>query len=156
MGRKKNISQKDRMCELLKSFEQKNEVLKEESAIVDDEKATLEESARFKTLSKHRLEEWIANPKFNNTYPNAGGQGVTVNTFIPNTAEQNVKMYNPNYTYLQSGEALELSIRRAIESGAPVNNMEFYDEVNWNMNNMGFNPQAPIDIKNRMKKMLNA
>ena len=91
--------------------------------------------------------------KFNSQ--NTAGHGATVNTFIPNTPEQSVKMYNPNYTYLQSNEALSLGVKRAIESGAPINNLGFYEEVNWHLNNMGFNSRQPLDIKTMLKKMIN-
>lgn len=145
------------MKELVKSFSEKNEITREAKENVVNEDAMLKETDRLKELSKSadRINEWIANPKLNPTAQYAGGHGVTVNTFIPNTAEQNVRMYNPNYTYLQSNEALELAIKRAAESGSPVNNLGFYEEINWHLNNMGFNSRQPIDIKELLKKMIN-
>jgi len=78
------------------------------------------------------------------------GYGKTVNTFIPGAD-------SPTYSgsaNLTSTEALFISIKRAIKSGAPVNNMDFYQEVNWNLNNMGFDSAQPMDIKEGLKKML--
>ena len=148
-----NNKEKNRMKELVKSFSEKHEILKETTENKVNPDAILKEAGRLKEIA--RIDEWIANPTVNQTTSYPGGHGVTVNTFIPNTAEQNVKMYNPNFTYLQSGEALHLCIKRAIESGAPINNLGFYEEVNWNLNNMGFNSRLPIDIKNALKKMIN-
>ncbi len=146
----RNINQKDRMQRLVKSFEEKNEILKESKEVTFDENAILKESGRLKEIA--RIDEWIANPKINQ---NVTGQDVTVNTFMPSSEDANVKMYNPNYTYLQSNEALSLAVKRAIESGAPINNLGFYEEVNWHLNNMGFNARQPLDIKTVLKKIIN-
>lgn len=146
----RNINQKDRMQRLVKSFEEKNEILKESKDISFDENAILKEAERLKEIA--RIDEWVGNPKTNQ---NVTGQGVTVNTFMPRSEDTNVKMYNPNYTYLQSNEALSLAIKRAIESGAPINNLGFYEEINWHLNNMGFNPRHALDIKTAIKKMIN-
>jgi hypothetical protein len=145
-----NINEKDRMKKLVKSFEEKNEIIKESTDNQVDEAAILKEAGRLKEIA--RIDEWIAPQKMNQ---NVGGQGVTVNSFMPKTEDSNVKMYNPNYTYLQSNEALGLAIKRAIESGAPINNLGFYEEVNWHLNNMGFNARQPLDIKTALKKMVN-
>jgi hypothetical protein len=149
---KNNISEKDRMKNLVKSFDEKNEILKESTEQKVDESIVLKEATRLKEIA--RIDEWISNPKINAS-AFTGGHGSTVNTFMPSTTDQNVKMYNPNYTYLQSNEALTLAIKRAIDSGAPVNNLGFYEEVNWHLNNMGFNSRQPLDIKTSMKKMVN-
>jgi hypothetical protein len=144
-----NTNEKDRMKKLVKSFEEKNEIIKESTDNKVDEGAILKEAGRLKEIA--RIDEWISSPKMNNV----AGQGVTVNSFMPKTEESNVKMYNPNYTYLQSSEALQLAIKRAIESGAPINNLGFYEEINWHLNNMGFNARQPLDIKATLKKMVN-
>lgn len=89
------------------------------------------------------------NPKAGlSNYP---GYGKTVNTFIP-TIDNSGNMKNA--AYLQPKEALNLSIKRTIESGAPIKDLDFYAEVNWHLNNMGFSAQKPIDIKELLKKML--
>lgn len=143
-----NINEKDRMKKLVKSFEEKNEIIKESTQKKVDESAIQKEAERLKEIA--RLDEWVSNPNIN-----VAGQGVTVNSFMPKTEDSNVKMYNPNYTYLQSNEALSLAIKRAVESGAPINNLGFYEEVNWHLNNMGFNARQPLDIKTALKKMIN-
>jgi hypothetical protein len=149
----KKINEKDRMQKLVRSFEEKNEILKESNEDSADENILLKESGRFKEIA--RIDEWVTNPKANKVSKFTGPQSTTVNSFIPSTTDQNVKMYNPNYTYLQSNEALALAIKRAIESGAPINNLGFYEEVNWHLNNMGFNAMQPLDIKTSLKKMVN-
>jgi hypothetical protein len=78
------------------------------------------------------------------------GYGKTVNTFIPSMDTQ----YYGGSANLTLSEAMCLAIKRVINSGAPVNNMDFYQEVNWNLNNMGFNSAQPMDIKESLKKML--
>ncbi len=144
----KNINEKERMRKLVQSFEEKNEIIKESTEKKVDENAISKEAERLKEIA--RLDEWTVNPNVN-----VAGQGVTVNSFMPKTEESNVKMYNPNYTYLQSNEALSLAIKRAVESGAPINNLGFYEEINWHLNNMGFNARQPLDIKTALKKMIN-
>jgi len=153
-----NNKEKNRMKELVKSFSEKHEIIKESQDNKVNPDAVLKEAGRLKEIA--RIDEWISNPTVNQTTSHATGNrvghGETVNTFMPDTAaQQNVKMYNPNFTYLQPGEALRLCIKRTIESGAPINNLGFYEEVNWNLNNMGFNSRLPIDIKNAIKKMIN-
>lgn len=148
---KKKITEKERMMKLVSSFEEKNEILKEGDGS-NSENEIVKASSRLKEIA--RIDEWIANPKLNQSATYMGGHGVTVNSFIPNTEEQNVKMYNPNFTYLQAKEALEVSLKRAIESGSPVNNLGFYEEINWHLSNMGFNPRMPIDIKEALKKLM--
>jgi hypothetical protein len=140
--------QAERMLKLVKSFDEKGEILKEEKEVIADEKKVIEEAGRLRELA--RVDEWISNNQFAGTPPVAGF-GQTVNTFLP--SPMNNAKYNPNYTYLQPAEALNLAIRRTLESGAPVNNIGFYEEVNWNLNNMGFDSKLPLDIKNAIVKM---
>ncbi len=78
------------------------------------------------------------------------GYGKTVNTFIPGEEAQTYS----GSANLTSAEALFIAIKRVIKSGAPVNDMSFYQEVNWNLNNMGFDSAQPIDVKEALKKML--
>lgn len=78
------------------------------------------------------------------------GYGKTVNTFIPSMDTQ----YYGASANLTLSEGMCIAIKRVINSGAPVNNMDFYQEVNWNLNNMGFDSAQPMDIKESLKKML--
>jgi hypothetical protein len=41
-----------------------------------------------------------------------------------------------------------------LTSGAPIAEMSFYDEVNWNLNNLGFDSKLPLDIKQTIFKMI--
>ena len=78
------------------------------------------------------------------------GYGKTVNTFLPGMDTQHYGA-SANLTF---SEGLHIAIKRVIKSGAPVNDMSFYQEVNCNLNNMGFDSAQPIDVKEALKKML--
>lgn len=178
-----NTELKDsRMIQLLESFDNKNEVIREKSTSQINEEKLNAEKKRLKEIAK--LEESTedlneANKQyFTGNIPSGMGIGIgqTVNTFMGNnvmkpgsnnqapgatvnTLNQNIgpnanKPYNPNYTYLQSTEAIRLAISRALGSGAPVNNLGFYEEVNWILNGLGFNAKSPLDIKQAILKMI--
>ena len=162
------------MKKLNESLNEKSLVKKTGKKSVDKTKLK-EEFARFSKINKRvkeRVDEggaWGAqggtesarigsNPQSYGTgfnpkagLSNYGGFGKTVNTFIP-TIDNSGNMKNA--AYLQPKEALNLAIKRTIESGAPIKDLDFYSEVNWNLNNMGFASQKPIDIKELLKKML--
>jgi hypothetical protein len=145
-------NQLDRMIELNETFNKRGAFIKKDvKSNVDSEKLE-EESSRFKKLSNHRntLKEYG-----NDGIPFLGmkqaGQGETVNTFLP-TIPDSAK--NNSFSYLKPEEALEISIKRAIESGTPVNNMGFYDEVNWVLNNLGFDSRSPVEIKKILIKII--
>jgi len=148
----KTKNQTERFKQLIRSYEEKNETTREEVSLSINEQILQEETNRFKEVA--RIDEWIGQKQqFATNSSFVAGQGQTVNTFLPQA--QNNADYNPNYTYLQSNEALSLAIKRAIDSGAPINNLGFYEEINWNLNNMGFNSRQPLDIKTMLKKMVN-
>ena len=160
----------DRIKRINESLDNKKLILKTGKKSVDKSKL----QGEFKKFSKiiKRVDEagaWGAqggtesarigsNPQSYGTgfNPKAGlsnypGNGKTVNTFIPTIDNSgNVK----SAAYLQPKEALNLSIKRTIESGAPIKDLDFYAEVNWNLNNMGFDSKQAIDIKETLKKML--
>lgn len=150
----KNISRADRMKELVKSFDEKGTVIREVTEQVTDETKIIAEAERLKTIA--RVDEYLNNNQFAGTVNFNPGYGQTVNTFLPSSSNSTAsnQKYNPNYTYLQPAEALSLSIKRVIESGAPVKDIGFYEEVNWNLNNMGFEVKLPIDIKGALIKLL--
>lgn len=167
-----NIKDK-RIKDLANKLDAKNEVyineaLKEKSNPENIKK----ELDRFKKIARldeanvdlthpqgglYRSGPGLNNPTIGTTVANFMGDmpGKTVNTFLenPNLYLAN-KNYNPNYTYLQPNEALRLSISRTLTSGAPVAEMSFYDEVNWNLNNLGFDSKSPLDIKQMILKMI--
>ena len=163
-------SSSNRMVELIKSFEEKNEIIKEKTKNVDSKKLE-EECQRLKEIAK--LDEAnMMNFMNGNMPPSVGSNtmntafdprriapGETINTIFANTQNQNLnpntnKPYNPNYTYLQPNEALRLSISRTLNSGAPVNNLGFYEEINRELNNLGFNAKSPLDIKQTLLAMI--
>ncbi len=55
---------------------------------------------------------------------------------------------------LKPEEALKIAIERVLSSGAPINNISFYDEINWNLSKLGFPSKAPLDIKQALLKMV--
>lgn len=162
-------SQSNRMIELVKSFEEKREVIKEKKKSPDQEKLK-EEKKRLQKIAK--LDEANQFNYFTGNVPQVMGNGQTVNTIFDsknlpagqtvNTAFQNNasfnpnsnRPYNPNYTYLQPAEALRLAISRVLNSGAAVNNLGFYEEVNRELNILGFDAKSPLDIKQAILKMI--
>lgn len=171
----KENKQDKRMKDLAKKLDAKNEVYKSREDISEETKENVKkEFDRFKQIAK--LDENAGNVV--NTHPQGGLSnlnaspvanvintsvnnfmgdmpGKSVNTFLENpNLYLASKNYNPNYTYLKPSEALRLSIIRTINSGAPVGKMGFYEEVNWNLNNLGFDSKSPLDIKQMLLKIV--
>lgn len=167
-----------RMARLSKAMESSKEAYKSEEDLVSkvNPETVKKEFDRLKQIA--RIEENAGN--VGQTHPQGGlsnlnaGQnnnlintsvnsfmgdmpGKTVNTFLenPNLYLAN-KNHNPNYTYLRPSEALRLAIVRTLNSGAPVGKMGFYEEVNWNLNNLGFDSKSPLDIKQMVMKIVQA
>lgn len=154
-------NEKDRMRRLNQSFEKKGEIFKEERDDTNAEKL----SEEFKRLSSLASGENTAAIKESNGF--VGGtktsgsyagtnQGRTVTSIIDN-------MYNNPTQYqgaqgnniaIKESEAIEIAIKRTLNSGAPVNNIAFYDEVNWNLAQLGFPTKSPQDIKTAIIKLL--
>jgi hypothetical protein len=160
------------MIELMKSFEQKNEIIKEKSKKYDDAKLA-EEKKRLKEVAKldeaNQMNYWVGNVPPNmgtNTIntafdPKKLSPGQTINTIFSNNTPTSQsfnphsnKPYNPNYSYLQPKEGLRLAISRTLNSGAPVNDLGFYEEVNRELNILGFNAKSPLDIKQTLLSMI--
>jgi hypothetical protein len=145
---KKVDSQLERMKQLNETFQKRGEFIKEETDKKVDEKKLNEESERLKKLSGHRLINEYGNDGFALQGMNQAAHGNTVTTFIPTMGTQSAA------SYIKPEEALDIAVKRAIESGAPINNMGFYDEVNWHLNKLGFDSKQPIDIKNVLIKIV--
>lgn len=174
---------KNRMIEILKSMEEeKHEVYKGPDDIAPDVNPSHVKEAfeRFKEIAKIDKEEKseINEANVTRTHPQAGLKqygpglnnmtlGTTVNTFMMDVPGKTVntflenpnqglasKNHNPKYTYLQPAEALRLAVSRVLSSGAPIADISFYDEVNWNLNNLGFDSKSPLDIKQSILKMI--
>lgn len=167
------ISEQDqRIKDLAQALDQKGEVYLKENKKEINKELLSKEKDRLKKVAKldeanvalthpqgglNKLGPGLNNPTIGTTVATFMGDmpGKTVNTFLenPNLYLAN-KNYNPNYTYLQPNEALRLSISRTLTSGAPISEMSFYDEVNWNLNNLGFDSKSPLDIKQCIFKMI--
>jgi hypothetical protein len=148
---KNTDTQLERMKQLNGTFQKRGEFIKESSVKkVNEEKLQLE-AEKLKKLSRHRLLNEFGNDGIPFLGMKQAGQGETVNTFLPTIPDS---ARGTAHSYITSEEALEISIKRAVKSGTPINNMGFYDEVNWNLNNLGFDSKLPVDIKNCMIKII--
>jgi len=157
----------------MESFEEKHEIIKEKVTTVDKSKVE-KEKKRFKEIAKldeaNQLNYWTGNAPavlghnqtINTAFdPKKTSVGQTINTtFSKNTpANQSYSPntngpHNPNYTYLQPSEATRLAISRTLNSGAPVNDLGFYEEINRELNILGFNSKSALDIKQTLLKMI--
>ena len=156
-------NEKDRMRRLTQSFETKGEIFKEERDSTNAEKLQ-EDYKRLAELSSGEKNAGLRESQqgnFMSGSERSGGyhgvnQGKSVTSIIDN-------MYNNPTQYqgaqgnniaIKDGEALEISIKRTLDSGALVNNIAFYDEVNWNLAQLGFSSKLPQDIKEAIIKMI--
>jgi len=83
-------------------------------------------------------------------------QGRTVTSIIDNMYSNPTQYQGAqgNNIKLKDNEALDVSIKRTLQSGAPVNNIAFYDEVNWNLAQLGFPSKLPQDIKEAILNLM--
>ncbi len=134
-----------RMRNLVKSFNNKQEVYKEGRNEVN-EKEIAEDTARM----RKNLKAEEVNEDFYRQGSNAGMHSMnTVNSVIEKEG-----MIGKMGVKLRPDEALSIALFRTLESGAPVNNLGFYDEINWHLSNLGFTAKQPIDIKTEILKMI--
>ena len=145
-----------RMKDLINKMDQKNEVYKDEDKEILDENVLKNYKDRFKKNMLHRENTYMAS----GSYP-VRGVGETVNSafdqdtdFTRKTGYQDNAAMPYSDPNLSPKEAFEIAIKRSLESGAPINNISFYDEVNWNLQRMGQNSKLPLDIKNAITDML--
>jgi 5-hydroxyisourate hydrolase-like protein (transthyretin family) len=153
MSQEKNKN--ERMIEIMKSFENSKENIKEVTEDFDGGKL-LKEQKRIKDLASGTLN---ADFKNENYYVaggfNTGGQGKTVNSFLNTYQDTNsIKSPKSEPSSLKPEEALEVSIKRTLKSGTPINNISFYDEVNWNLMNLGFPAVNAIKIKETIFELI--
>jgi len=145
-----------RMLEILKSFDNSKENFKTSTSNINENKINEEKERLKKLISKETNKDF----KNENYYVagsfQTGGRGDTVNTFLDANGgyiSQKPQAKNePNS--LKQDEALEIAIKRVLKSGAPINGISFYDEINWNLTNLGFPSVNPVDIKEAVSKML--
>lgn len=146
-----------RMKDLISKMSQKELVLKEGVESVVNDKKIADQNDRFKKLAFYN-----ESLNFSSSSPMMGGVGETVNSIVDTADGSSYNKYgfadSKSKPAVSAGvtakEALELSIKRCLESGAPVNNLGFYDEINWNLEKMGYPAKLPLDIKNAINDML--
>jgi hypothetical protein len=80
-------------------------------------------------------------------------RGRSVNSLVDDY-EQKHGGNNAISASIKPAEAIDLALKRTLDSGAPVNNMGFYDEVNWHLQTLGNPAQQPIIIKEAIRKLL--
>ena len=147
-------TEKDRMRELVEMYSKKDEIYipKKEKQIENE--GLNKEYDRLKKLASGKANSTFKeNYMSTNDYGMRGGQGKTVNSIIDQMYDNPSVAYQPIRQPLTAEEGVELAIKRALKSGAPVKDMGFYDEVNWHLMSLGFPAKNPIDIKASISKM---
>jgi len=151
-------NEKDRMRRLTQSFEKRGEIFKEGRENTNAEKLS-EECKRLSALASGENTSSLKESQFNGE--GTGGahgvnQGRTVTSVIDNMYSNPTQYQGAqgNNIAIKDSEALEISIKRTHNSGAPVNNIAFYDEVNWNLAQLGFPSKLPQDIKTAISKLI--
>lgn len=148
----KNINQ-ERMLRLIKGLDAKEEVF------VNDDKKEINEEVLNKELI--RLKSLSNNMHRNESF---SGPGMTVNKVVSDTSTnpQDLSPGGPAYpgvknvnATLQPNEALEIAIKRSLASGAPINDLDFYSEVNWHLAALGFSAQSAVMIKEIVTALIN-
>lgn len=154
--------EKNRMRRLTQSFEQKGEIFNEKREETNAEKLQ-EEFKRLSALASGRETAALKESQEANLMGgteqggyNGSGHLSGVNSIVDNLyANQNqYKGAQGNAIALRDGEGLEISIKRTLNSGAPVKDIAFYDEVNWNLAQLGFPSRLPQDIKTAILKLM--
>lgn len=154
--------EKDRMRKLSQSFVEKNEIFKEKrketnaEKLQEDYKRLVELSSGEKNAGLREGLQGMVGGDGTRGGIHGVNQGRTVTNIIDNLYS-NPSQYQGakgNSIMLKDNEALDVSIKRALNSGAPVNNIAFYDEVNWNLAQLGFSSKLPQDIKEAILNLI--
>jgi hypothetical protein len=156
--------EKDRMRKLTKAFGTKGEIFKEDreetnaEKLQEDYKRLSELATGEKTGAKIQEAQQGA---FAGGTEQSGGyhgvnQGKTVTSVIDNMYSNPTQYQGAqgNNIAIKDTEALEIGIKRTLNSGAPINSIAFYDEVNWNLAQLGFPSKLPQDIKAAILKLI--
>jgi len=146
----------NRMLELMNSFEKSNEIYKSNIKESDQGKISEEYKRLQKLISKDTNEHFKNENYYIAGQFNTGGRGQTVNSVLDDTLGTGTqsKMPKPEKQSLQPQEALVVCVGRTLKSGAPVNKIDFYEEVNWNLANLGFPAKSSVDIKEILLELL--
>lgn len=152
-------NQIERFKELNQSFSKKGEIFKKKKPINEkdvskDFKRIKELANGSKTASKKNLNEFNQGSFTPGSYES--NKGETVNSIFSDPTRSGKQYIGAigNSVALKESEGLELSVKRTLESGAPIDGISFYDEVNWNLNNLNFRARSPQDIKMVLLKMI--
>jgi hypothetical protein len=146
-------TEKNRMRDLVKMFEKKDEIFTDNKKEINEDVL----SGEYRRLKDLTTGSKNVDFKENFAIPNdwnLAGKGMSVNSMVDNMYNNPAVSFKPIKQPLKSDEAFELAIKRALESGAPINNMEFYEEVNWSLAQLGFPSKSPLDIKNKIVSMI--
>lgn len=144
-----------RMLKIMESLENSHEVYKDDVRVINEDEMS-KENKRLKSLVS---EDTNADFKNENYYIagkfGTGGRGRTVNSIVDDYREDpTAKTPKVAPSNLKPDEALEVCIKRVLKSGTPINNISFYDEVNWNLMNLGFAAVNEINIKTSILSMI--
>lgn len=149
---KKN--EKDRMQELVAMFSKKDEIYTSKEKNNNTSDVLKKEYSRLKDLGSGKLNADFKESYFASNEFGIGGQGMTVNGIIDNMYANPSVSFKPIKQPIKTEEALDIAIKRTIESGAPVNNLDFYAEVNWQLAQLGFPSRNPLDIKTKLISLI--
>ena len=142
-----------RMLEIMKSLDNPR-INKKEISHTSDSSKLLSESEKMINLATGRKNEMFHENYYAAGSYGAGGQGKTVTTFQDSQIPDSSQSAKAEPSGLKPEEALLISLQRVIKSGAPINNISFYDEINWNLMNLGFPAVDAIKIKESIGSML--
>lgn len=148
-------NEKERMKELVEMFSKKDEIYVPKEIKEPDNDNLNKEYLRLKNLASGKANSTFKeNYGTSNDYGMGGKQGRTVNSIIDHMYDNPAVAYQPIRQPLTQEESFDLAIKRALKSGAPVQDMGFYDEVNWHLMSLGFPAKNPLDIKGVLLKMI--
>ena len=148
-------NEKDRMKELVEMFSKKDEIYIPTADKADTNEGLNKEYSILKNLASGNANaDFKENYSVSNDFGMGGKQGRTVSSIADQMYDNPSTAYQPIRQPLIPEEGIDLAIKRTLKSGAPVNNMGFYDEVNWHLMSLGFPSKNALDIKNVLLRML--
>lgn len=150
----KDNKENKRMRELVEMFQQKDEIFIKKTSDKTNQDKISKEFERLKKLADGSLNSEIKENFYMGPGKVSMGVGKTVNSIVDDMYTNPSVVYQPIKQPLQAEEAFMLAIKRTLKSGAPVNDISFYDEVNWNLMGLGFPAKQPLDIKNALLRLV--
>jgi|TARA_R110000851_G_scaffold85152_3_gene185322 hypothetical protein len=145
MNNQEQDKERQRMKALIKSFNSKQEVFKTETENLNEEEIKADMDRIKKNLNAEDVNE---------NFYSQGGTNTGMKS-LKNTVSNVVTGEDKSIgSTLRPEEAVKISLMRTLESGAPVNNMGFYDEINWHLSRLGHASKNPIDIKSEVLSLI--